>query len=455
MTNKSLYAELYSYLEGFEHIEQDEIYMQLINEWSEEQVEDFVINVFKLIPNDWFEQQSYFNFYANSTLAGAPYPCSGLECRIKNVNDLLRFAALYADKILIPSPIDKYFEAIEVGKKVNRINLARDIIIILRLKPIVLAGIIGFVSSYVCVCQECLKKIVTREDELKEKLEKISELINRETSKNISCTLQRDTDGIAYLSINGIEKLGFHEPTDIMIFQENKDIRRLLKKSKEVTVTADMMGKWGIIDYIFAPAIEDVFRVQINTSFSGGSFLTNRPYDAMMISQIQSIGLSKETVEHARMIETGLFHKIPVIGEIEIEKIIRLRQIEGEVFAGYRSKMNAILDKFDTLDRKALIDVQRDIIVPELDAMEQVIHRNKQALIKSVVQDVLLIGGGIGLGVFSGMLPIDYSALVGVVGGMSAISNVADKMRGVFSKDEIKANSFYFLYELQGKYKEK
>lgn len=215
------------------------------------------------------------------------------------------------------------------------------------------------------------------------------------------------------------------------------------------------MGKWGIIDYIFASAIEDVFQVQINTSFSGGSFLTNRPYDAMMISQIQSIGLSKETVEHARMIETGLFHKIPVIGEIEIEKIIRLRQIEGEVFAGYRSKMNAILDKFDTLDRKALIDVQRDIIVPELDAMEQVIHRNKQALIKSVVQDVLLIGGGIGLGVFSGMLPIDYSALVGVVGGMSAISNVADKMRGVFSKDEIKANSFYFLYELQGKYKEK
>lgn len=187
----------------------------------------------------------------------------------------------------------------------------------------------------------------------------------------------------------------------------------------------------------------------------GSSYLTNRPYDATVISQIQNMGLSKEIIEHTRMIEAGLFHEIPVIGEVEMEKIVKLRQTDGEAFDGYRSKMNAILDAFDTLDRKALLDVQRDKIIPELDTMEQVIYRNKQALIKSVAQDVILLGGGIGLGIFSGMLSIDYSALVGFIGGMSAISNVADKVRKCISKEEIKSNSFYFLYELQKEYKRK
>lgn len=455
MRVKSLYIELYNFLDGFEQIEKNDIYVQLVNEWSEEQVEDFVVNVFKLIPNDSFEQQSYYNFYANSTLAGAPYPCSVLECRMKNISDLLRFAALYADKMLLPSPIDKHFEDIKMGKKIDRMNLAGDIIIILSLKSLVLAGIIGFFSSYICLCSECLNKLVTREEELQEKLNKITELMYEESSKKISCKLQRDSEGIAYLAIKGAERLGFHEQIDIMIYHENKTIRKLLKKSNEIIVTTDMMDAWGIMDYLFEPLINDVFRAQINTSFLGGSYLTNRPYDAMMISQIQSMGLSKEIIEHTRMIESGLFHKIPVIGEVEIEKIVKLRQTDGEAFDGYRSKMNAILDTFDTLDRKAILDVQRDIIIPELDTMEQVIYRNKQALIKSVAQDVILLGGGIGLGIFSGMIPIDYSALVGIIGGMSAVSNVADKVRKCFSKEEIKSNSFYFLYELQREYKRK
>lgn len=218
MRDKSLYIELYNYLDGFEQIEKNDIYVQLINEWSEKQVEDFVVNVFKLIPNDSFEQQSYYNFYANSTLAGAPYPCSALECRIKNITDLLRFAALYADKMLLPSPIDKHFENIEMGKKVDRINLAGDIIIILSLKPLVLAGIIGFFSSYISLCSECLKEVVKREEELQKKLGKISESMHKETSKNIRCKLQRDSNGIAYLAVKGAERLGFHEQIDIMIY---------------------------------------------------------------------------------------------------------------------------------------------------------------------------------------------------------------------------------------------
>lgn len=222
MRAKSLYVELYDYLEGFEQTEKIDIFEQIVKEWSEEQVEDFIMETFRRIPSDSFQKRSYYNFYANSTLAGAPFPCSAIECRMSNVADLLRFSALYADKMLFPSPIDKYVESIENGKRVNRMDLAGDVIIILMLKPLVLSGIIGFFSVYICLCEKCLKKIITRENELQEKLLKISELMHKETSESISCNLSRDSNGIAYLAVRGAERLGFHEQIDILIYDENK-----------------------------------------------------------------------------------------------------------------------------------------------------------------------------------------------------------------------------------------
>ena len=49
------------------------------------------METFRRIPSDSFQKRSYYNFYANSTLAGAPFPCSAIECRMSNVADLLRF----------------------------------------------------------------------------------------------------------------------------------------------------------------------------------------------------------------------------------------------------------------------------------------------------------------------------------------------------------------------------
>lgn len=455
MKDKSLYIELYDFLEGFEQIEKDDIYKQVVVEWSEKQVEDFIVNIFGLIPNDSINHYSNYNFYANSTLAGAPYPCSNLDCRMENVASLLRFAALYADKMLTQSPIDKHIEDVEMNRKIDRMNLAGDIIIILNLKPLVLSGIMGFFSSYLCLCDNCLQKISRKEYELKVKIQKISELMYKEASNSINCKLKKDLDGAMYFAIKGAEEFGFHEQIDIIIGDGNEKIKKLLKNSKEVTLTVDMMNNMGIINHLFNPLINDVFQAQINTCFFSSSYLTNRPYEAKMISQIKSIGYSKEIIEHTKMVEAGLFHEVPLLDEVKIEEIINLRKKDGEAFDGYRSKMNAILDTFDKLDQKTIADIQRDIILPELDSMKQAIYRNKQALIKSVAQDILIIGGGIGIGVFSGMLPIDYSSLVGTMGGISAISNIVDKVRQCLCKDEIKSNSFYFLYELQSKYKRK
>lgn len=52
MRAKSLYVELYDYLEGFEQTEKIDIFEQIVKEWSEEQVEDFIMETFRRIPSD-------------------------------------------------------------------------------------------------------------------------------------------------------------------------------------------------------------------------------------------------------------------------------------------------------------------------------------------------------------------------------------------------------------------
>ena len=49
MRAKSLYVELYDYLEGFEQTEKIDIFEQIVKEWSEEQVEDFIMETFRRI----------------------------------------------------------------------------------------------------------------------------------------------------------------------------------------------------------------------------------------------------------------------------------------------------------------------------------------------------------------------------------------------------------------------
>ena len=59
-----LYSQLYEYLDGFTALGIDDIFNQIINEWTNEQVEVFVGKLFLEIKMDYFENPSYFNFYA-------------------------------------------------------------------------------------------------------------------------------------------------------------------------------------------------------------------------------------------------------------------------------------------------------------------------------------------------------------------------------------------------------
>lgn len=448
-----LYSQLYEYLDGFTALDIDDIFNQIIKEWTNEQVEAFVGKLFLEIKMDYFENPSYFNFYANSTLGGAAYPCSALECRLNNLDNLLRFSALYADKVLIQSPIDAHYERLESDMDIDRVSLATDIIILLYIKPLVLNGIVGFFSSYICLCQECLKKIVKKEDDIKSSLEEMQSFIYDDCYKNIQCTLQRDEDGVAYFAIQGAEKYGYHKQTDILFVKEPQHISELLLDKASVKLTSKMMKKFGVIEDLINPAVNDLFQAQINTMFLDSSYITNRVFDAEIIEFIKNKDISGDLIDRANLISDDLFHRVPLISDVRVEDIVELRLKDGQSFVNYRDSLNRILKDYKKLDRKAITEIQRDIIDPELHSIERTISLNRSSLLKAAGRDVILTGLGVGIGLFSGILPFDYAAVLGVMGGIPTLSNILSNIGKGNSKGCVKNNNFYFLFKLQDKYK--
>jgi len=68
---------------------------------------------------------SLYNFVATNRLSGGKNDCIRFECRLRKVEELANFSALYADIVLINNPFEEYLERHEFNEQI-RYNLAND-----------------------------------------------------------------------------------------------------------------------------------------------------------------------------------------------------------------------------------------------------------------------------------------------------------------------------------------
>jgi hypothetical protein len=74
-------------------------------------------------------------------LRGGPRPCADWACRKRRLDELIRFAALYADQILIPDPFWDF--DLRVDDPWTRRSLLDDLAGLGELRPLMEAGIVG------------------------------------------------------------------------------------------------------------------------------------------------------------------------------------------------------------------------------------------------------------------------------------------------------------------------
>ena len=438
-----IYSDLYDFLYPYKKLSLAEIQEKLVH-FEASKLEKLIQDLFKYVKHDYFQSHSYFNFYASAPFAGGDFPCSGADCRLQNLDDLARFSSLYADKVLVPSPIDKHYDMLVENKKPDIYELAISIKTLHNLEPLVKANIIGYTSHHLCLCRDCLQKIVKKENEALRNLSLIHDYLTSDFAATVGCRLERDNHNTAYFSFRGGEKFGFHDQVDLMIYEETAEIKKLFSESQSpyIDITSEQIVSLGLADYTIMKITNDLLYAQIYMDPVDSSFLTNRPYDTDVLAAME--GNKREPSENINVLQ----QLVPLVKGSQITDLVRVRQNEGEAFQVYRDSINQTLKNTRISDARILNDLRRDVIDPEIHQMEVILKNNKKVLAGEALRDIAIIGAGLSIGYFSGLIPLDSMAVAGLIGGLPTLCNIINKLHESRTDSVIKNSKYYFLWKL-------
>jgi len=399
--------------------------IRTLSKWTLKEVEDFVSEFNEMIPEipDTFLKEHIFNFGATSEMSGGDFPCRALSCRMDKVDELARFASIYADTVLIESPLshddcdhESVFDAIQV---------------LWHMRPLLEAGLIRLVPSTEGICMDCFRKHHGIEGSLVDLLKRVGKAY----TEDLKVTFSPDPHepGSIMMKLEGPKNL-FEHGTSLYTFSSEE--AAYWRRRRKSTILADHMS----------PMLNDIIRHTYLSDKYSISYLTRREVDFEIIQ-----ALNDEESERRNMaLYQAFLHHLPFLQEVPIRKLITLRQNEGEAFQVYRNALTTALRRSSSTGDADLRELFNDVVGTEIARMEQTIKSSKKFLTGSLAVDLVVASAAVGVGLFTGVLPKELGNLLSFGGALKFATEVKSKIEQV-SKDSlaIRKNDYYFLWRLK------
>ena len=387
---------------------------------------------------------SIFDFVTNSTLSGGVRPCSALECRLRQADKLARYAALYAERVLIRDPLEKYWDITKINDLV-RATVAGDLLLLYYLRPLLEKGILEIASQWVGLCEKHLKEVTQMEEAFRRKLTKAQRLLERKHITRVKATLKGE-DQMPFIEITGVDSLTGHSPVVIELLELPPLMAKQFDGAKPYSLSERDLRKFGIFDFLIDPILDDLFIQNWYSVMYGSSYLTDREPD---IDALRVINDRKTNVQNDALLE-GLSHTVPFIYDVDLAKLVRLREVEGESFQVYRDALSATLRSARGLNSIRIREAFQDQIRPELNRIDLAIKNARKLLWNSVKIDALVAAGWVGIGLFSGVLPPNIGEIVAALGGFQFVSRTLEKLiKSGREPAQIRESSYYFLWKVR------
>jgi hypothetical protein len=150
--------------------------LPVVSNWPSANLVDLIERLSEEISEARSVPQTVFSFVANGHLSGLPAPFVDQEPRVLAAEGLARFAALYADTVLIRDPFEIYLGRSVVQSPDGmhdefptefppdpwpddlRTQILADLRILLLFRPLIEAGIVKFVRSKMHWCPICIHR---------------------------------------------------------------------------------------------------------------------------------------------------------------------------------------------------------------------------------------------------------------------------------------------------------
>jgi hypothetical protein len=385
-----------------------------------------------------------FNFLAGSAIRGDSC-CLQPECQAAKLHSFSRFAALYADRVVLP--VEFVFSVFD---DIDRFRFAHTINAINYLRPLIEAGIVTPQLEPTCICSDCLQKRGVS-------LDRITSEVNgfwRERAGEFRMVYTNESGKPPSLLITGPEAFLPHGGIRMMFRDPLENIRSRTKAAPGqagVVVPKSTIVREGLLATVFHEFKSDLMAQQIYGLKYGATYLTDSPGQAAFFGELKARG---ESMANAARLCAHLAHSVPLFSDVSVEKALEIRLREPDAFVRYRSALNKIVRDHvrsgTFLGEEDATQLYHDVLRPEIAKLKSDALARQRASRRKALAKIGCSFAAITLGVVNGLLPTELAKLFTAVGGFSLLKEIGEAVADIQRKpNEVRNHDLYFLLETE------
>jgi hypothetical protein len=423
--------------------EDDSAHIWDLPESKVEKLYDALYSELKLHQYDGVEgPKSSFSFVASASMRAA-IGCQYPPCVRQKLEFLAHYASLYCDLVFLPVPLSG-----SKGRSVaeQKVALEESIRSLGILRPVIEAGLVRPVTMTTSHCRHMLPVV-------------------KMTSK-FALSAARDLQSVAMSEFTATYQKPECSPTgQPTVYIDGPD--DLLEHGELVGLYGsppfwvskswryDSEGKHGVprrklrrisrINQIFENIGDDTsFHLAFGSPFQA-RYLTNLRGEAALL---EGLAGDDEIVTENENVRKMLSHIVPVVGDLSLRAVLRLRKKEPDAFVRYRDALTRIINEFlrthTRLTKRDAEEIFHDYIESEIRKIRQAITSKRKSAAKQFAAGAAGLFASVAIGAFG--LPVPAPVVTAVQAGTALL--LGNTARECLAHSEDRTNNFYFLLRL-------
>jgi hypothetical protein len=449
---------VFEILENKDLLRKDKISLEALTRLTKKRLLDLIQDLACCTPpTDRTSDKHQLAHSAALSLAGGREECASIGCRMRRLNSLARFAALYRDKVYIPN----YFASYEHFKTLTERELIHcfydDLLLLSFIRPVMDVGLVEFMGGQEHACPNCIARIGFGHKSglsLKKALSGLaSEYLN-----NTQFSLEKRQNRFL-IHLKGLEPyynhggLFYDVDTIPEFLKSNTMLMSKLQQEGVLSLSKTNARKFPYHKYMAQEVAMNINYQVIMKYVLDTHFITDRDIHIVFLQRLTH---DEQIARRNLLAYKHMTALVPFLEDVPLPKLLKLRQREREAFLQFRAAVNKSIDEFlrtkEKLSEQDAKSIYSDIIAPGLARLDKSVEASKKDLIASVIRSGTGALGAITFGLYTGIIPYEIAGIAKALGFVKFASDIIQKVMSLGDGEKtVQQEDLYFLWKVKQK----
>lgn len=401
---------------------------------------------------------------ATVALSGGPDPCTHLQCRLQQVDELARFACVLSDRVYTYNYFATYLDPHEpaADTPLFREGVYNDFVVLMALRPLIESGLVVPFTPKTS-CPHCLVRHHLG-PRMHGRIKRATAALEREFYQKFTFDLQAEDgeyiahyDGPEDYSVHGGGVMRLNDDIAKPALAKMPLIRRRVDKGELVRLSVTARKKLILDRQLALDLTRDIgFEMALSKSLDA-AFVTNLP---RQVELLKSLNRDDGT---ANMGTRQLEAAVPFLGDVSVSQMLKLRDREAASFVHFRAALARasleMRDSAETFTDKHARSLYSDVVAPKLAQLDRAVSLAKKQAGDEMAPQLIIAStvAIVSIGLYLGISAPELLAVAKALGlgalGASTTGGITSAVAGGYKRRtaerRIQSEDFYYLWKLR------